>query len=355
MDFSEAVGRDLLSDYKVIVLAVDEKYVSRAFQSQLADSDGLKLDDVVRITGCWNGLSKRFVSAVGGSPAEEDATPMRRAVAFCNSIKASKRVKETFSSIIEQYRRLHSADEGWLSCEVDHVDGEMNAIVRNKALDWLRGDTAEQGNICRILTNARCLSEGVDVPALDAVMFLSPRNSQIDVVQSVGRVMRKSPGKRFGYVILPIGIPADVEPEEALQDNEKYKVVWQVLQALRAHDNRFNALINKIELNEQRPDQIQVVGISGDASGEDGTGDVSTPKIQQLDFNFPHLEEWKNAIFARIVLKCGDRRYWESWAKDVADIAERHVTRINALLEKPKPRHRAAFDEFLGGLRQNLN
>ena len=62
--------------------------------------------------------------------------------------------------------------------------------------------------------------------------------------------MRLAPGKQYGYIILPIGIPADMTPEEALKDNEKYKVVWQVLQALRARDDRFDATINKIELNQ---------------------------------------------------------------------------------------------------------
>src|SRR5262249_59811394 len=104
---------------------------------------------------------------------------------------------------------------------------------------------------------------GVDVPALDAVLFLNPRKSQIEVVQSVGRVMRRAEGKKYGYIILPIGIPADVPAEEALKDNEKYKVVWQVLQALRAHDDRFNATINQLELNRNRPKNIQVIGVSG--------------------------------------------------------------------------------------------
>ncbi|WP_333968027.1 hypothetical protein [Aquimarina algiphila] len=109
-----------------------------------------------------------------------------------------------------------------------------------------------------MLTNVRCLSEGVDVPSLDAVMFLSARNSEVDVVQSVGRVMRRAEGKKYGYIIIPVLVPSDVEADKALDDNKRYAVVWTVLNALRAHDDRFNAIINKIDLNKKRPDQILI-------------------------------------------------------------------------------------------------
>ncbi|WP_243374592.1 type ISP restriction/modification enzyme [Geotalea sp. SG265] len=362
LGFSKAVGDGLLSDYKVMVLAVDEKFVSKTFQRQLADSDNeLNLDDAVKITGCWNGLSKKMATDADGHALENDSAPMRRAVAFSRSIKDSKKITAMFSQIIEEYALKHQDDDiEILRCEVDHVDGTFNALARNKMLDWLKEETT--GNTCRILSNARCLSEGVDVPALDAVLFLNPRNSVVDVVQSVGRVMRKADNKKYGYIILPIGIPADMAPEEALKDNQKYKVVWQVLQALRAHDDRFNATINQIELNKSRPDQIRVIGVGGGkddgedpGSGKDAKGGDGTTKPVQFAFNFPHLEEWRDAIFAKIVIKCGDRRYWESWAKDVAEIAERHVTRIKALLEDSGHQHRLAFDEFLAGLRTNLN
>lgn len=356
LGFGEAVGRDLLSDYKVLVLAVDEKYVDKAFQRLLTDSNNeIKARDAVKIVGCWNGLQKRFDQTTASeTDLQGDTAHMCRAVAFSQTIKASKAFTQQFAQMIEEYRTSHPEEENLLHCELDHVDGTFHALQRNALLDWLKADAP--ANTCRILSNARCLSEGVDVPALDAVLFLNPRNSVIDVVQSVGRVMRRTEGKKYGYIILPIGIPADVAPEEALKDNEKYKVVWQVLQALRAHDDRFNATVNQIELNRKRPDAIQVIGIGGAEPGETGDGD-GKPAVQEIQgaLAFPDLEEWKDAIFARIVLKCGDRRYWESWAKDVAVIAERHTTRLKALLESREPRHKAAFADFLIGLRQNLN
>jgi predicted helicase len=260
--------------------------------------------------------------------------------------------------IVEQYiANVDDADgegdglAGVLDCEVRHVDGTFNALERNAQLDWLRADVPD--GTCRILTNARCLSEGVDVPALDAVLFLSPRKYVVDVVQSVGRVMRKAPGKQYGYILLPVGIPAGVTPEVALRDNARYQVVWEVLQALRAHDDRFHAEVNKIDLTKRRSDRINVIGIGG---GGERDGDPATKAAQQaFAFDLANLEQWRDAVYARIVAKVGSRRYWETWAGDVAEIAEKHRTRITALLNDDQTGMSGQFEKFLDGLRGNLN
>lgn len=348
LGFGEAVAKDLLSDYKVLVLAVDESYISRVFQSQLADENHeLNLEDAAKIVGCWNGLAKYRLEA-----NEVDLIhPMRRAVAFARSIKESQKVVGLFSEVIDQYRVSLGETES-LRIQAAHVDGTFNALRRNAKLDWLKEDTPTSENICRILSNARCLSEGVDVPALDAVIFLNPRNSVVDVVQSVGRVMRKHGDKSTGYVILPIGVPSDMKPEEALADNKKYKVVWQVLQALRAHDDRFNAMINQIELNHGKNQILQVIGVGG---GMDDGENSSSPGATQQIFHFPQIAEWREAIYAKIVQKVGDRRYWEDWAQDVVQIAERHILRIETILIDPNSKASSEFSLFLEGLRNNLN
>lgn len=351
LDFSTAVKDNLLSDYKVLVLAVDQEFVSESLQAVMAKDNELNLPDAIKITGCWNGLRKHFEKGAKGDGT--DPGPMRRAVAFSRSIKDSKNITKMFPEIVEAYREKTGDDDEFLTCQVDHVDGTFNALKRNDLLAWLKRDTSKEGNVCRILSNARCLAEGVDVPALDAVMFLNPRNSVVDVVQSVGRVMRLAPGKKYGYIILPIPVPANVPPDEALKDNEKYKVVWQVLQALRAHDDRFKYEVNKLELNVNKPGTIQIIGV-GAGTTEKAPGEGAT-KATQTTLPFPNLEGWKDAIYAQVVLKCGDRRYWESWAKDVAEIAENHRSRIEGLLKGAKPKHKAAFEEFLRGLQENLN
>jgi len=353
LGFGEAVGLGRLADYKVLVLAVNEDSVNKTFQQTLQENGELKIEDVAKIVGCWNGLSKRGVqvTAKDDDTADDQLAPMRRAVAFAQNIRESKKIAGMFAEVTDQ---LLLGDGEALRCEAEHVDGTFNVLDRSAKLDWLKADASDDGNVCRILSNARCLSEGVDVPALDAVMFLNPRNSQVDVVQAVGRVMRTFSGKDYGYIILPIAVPADQAPEEALKDNKKYKVVWDVLQALRAHDDRFNAMINKIDLNKDRDDKLQIIGVGASGDDQERPGN-DLAKGVQTTLNFPNLEEWRNAIYARIVQKVGDRKYWEDWAKDVQQIAERHTMRINGILDDPTSGVQEPFDRFLDGLRGNLN
>ncbi|MFZ1288000.1 MAG: DEAD/DEAH box helicase family protein, partial [Candidatus Phosphoribacter sp.] len=357
LGFGKAVEQQLLTDYKVLVLAVDETAVSRTFQLQLADEGNeLRLDDAAKIVGCWNGLAKR--GSVEHS-FDADPAPMRRAVAFAGTIRDSKHIEALFAQTVREYAAAHELDDAdgdpVLTCEIQHVDGTFNALERNTRLDWLRADVPD--GTCRILTNARCLSEGVDVPALDAVMFLSPRKSVVDIVQSVGRVMRKAAGKQYGYIILPIGIPAGLTSEQALRDNKRYAAVWEVLQALRAHDERFDAMVNRIELVKTRDDKVNVIGVPGPDDRNGGADSLAAQGVLPLTW----LDEWREAIYAKVVAKVGSRKYWEQWANDIADIAQRHITRITALLHDAghgvggNDKVTAEFNTFLTGLRGNLN
>lgn len=373
--FSWAVQNGLLSDYKVIVLAMDEGLISSGVQKRLADSDSeLVLDDATKIIGCYKALTKIDLKP----DVVADPAPMRRALAFCKDIKSSKLIQAEFSAVVDEFLTDDPADEAEdrLRCQIEHVDGTFNAKERGRLLDWLKADA--KGNICRILTNARCLSEGVDVPSLDAIMFLHPRKSQIDVVQSVGRVMRRAEGKKMGYVILPVGVPAGVSPEQALNDNEKFRVVWQILNALRAHDDRFDATINKASLGQDVSDHIEIVGITREPGSDElravtavvedlpvraqaaraaiGTSgrDPLAQGPEQGELAFA-VDEFSRAIMAKIVKKCGTRDYWEDWATNIAEIAKNHITRLTGILAEPDTEARKAFDGFVAELRDDLN
>lgn len=345
LGFGEAVSKGLLTDYRVMILAVDENSVTRTFQRELADANSeLTISDAVKIVGCWNGLAKKKTNSI-----ETYGMPMKRALAFSSSIKISKQITNMFSEISDVYA-VENGDINSLRCKVKHVDGTMNALERNERIDWLEEDFGD--NECRILSNARCLTEGVDIPDLDAVLFLNPRKSQVDIVQAVGRVMRYSPGKDYGYIILPIGIPSDTTPEIALNNNEKYKAIWQVLQALRSHDERFNAMINQIELNKKKPGQVGIIGVGG--GGTSGNEPGGTPGSEQITLNLD-LAGVKDAIYGKIVQKVGDRRYWEQWSNDVADIAKIHYNRIQVLIEDKNSEEHVAFQSFLKDLQYDLN
>lgn len=363
LGFGEAVEKSLLSDYKVLVLTLLDSQIPPALQRAIANGDSeINTDDASKLIGCINALSKRMLVDADLLKAS-DPDPMRRGVAFCQSIKVSKQITSIFNSYKDAYyESLDPAERATVvNINSDHIDGTMAMDIRDEKLTWLKS-APPSGTECRILTNVRCLSEGVDVPSLDAVLFLSPRNSQIDVVQSVGRVMRRAEGKKYGYIIIPVVVPSKYSAEETLNENERFKVVWTVLNALRAHDDRFNAIVNKIELNKNKANSTVLVGgipdFASDAVNDSGTpysagdnNDLSKAVADKLALQFDELQ---SVIYARMVQKVGSRRYWEQWANDVASIAQRNIERINNLIAKD-PLHRKAFEKFLSGLRKNIN
>lgn len=365
LGFGEAVEKGLLTDYKVLVLGVDDDIAAETAQqtTSLTDSE-ITLDTTAKIIGAWTGLAKRSGKYQGFAAGE---LPMQRAVAFARDIRASKNVADVAPTIIDQYTdamrskaMMNEVDTTNLNLSLDvrHVDGTMNALQRGNELAWLKAPVPD--GKCRVLTNARCLSEGVDVPSLDAVLFLNPRNSVVDVVQSVGRVMRKSEGKDYGYIILPVAIPAGVKPSAALNDNQRFKVVWQVLNALRAHDDRFNAIVNSAVLNQKTATDADTDRLREKVEFEAITqGDAEPSDDERMDIEKQLVlfstEQWQEAMYAKIVDKVGDREYWEDWADDVATIAEHQIARITTLLNHADGHVIAEFDTFLEGLRGNLN
>jgi predicted helicase len=359
LGFGKAVDKDLLSEYKVLIVAVEEdKMAALANAYNFKDNTAIDTRFATKIIGSWKGLSKRGLMIVDEDgqqeAATEDPAPMRRAVAFSRSIKDSRQVTDIFSQLVGLYLERHVDDDGdgMVRCHLDHVDGTMNALRRQGALEWLKENPGE--GQCRILSNARCLSEGIDVPALDAVVFFDTRESIVDIVQSVGRVMRKAEGKKYGYIILPVGIPSSkVKDYNSYIDSDpQFKGIWKVIKALRAHDE---SLVDEAEFRRK----IKVITDPARKrrnDGDDGSeGDGGSRGGTQLTLDFPDLpiDAINEAVYAAIPKKLGDREYWSEWAKSVAQIAERLMVRIQELLGNPEAR--AAFDGFLKGLRDNLN
>ena len=350
--FGDAVDQGLLADYRVIVLTVPETLAANIRIREFAETTDLKVDEQGRMIGCLRALAKTDEDQF---PAD-DRAPMRRAIAFCNFIASSKQLEERIADVAAGYAEFtghHDAPP----VSARHVDGTFNASERADALAFLE---EIPDNETRILTNARCLTEGVDVPALDGILFMHPRKSQIEVVQAVGRVMRQAPGKKLGYVILPVVVPSSATPEQALDDDARWQSVWQMLNAIRSHDERFEGMLNRMALGEAG-DRISIITFSDwrppatpaedkrPAPHPDGNGVAIPPTQHEIVF-----EGLPEAIRTKIVEKCGNRRYWEDWAGDVARIASAHIERIRSIVQSGKA-EREIFQEFLTELRDDLN
>lgn len=378
VNFSYAVQNGILTDYKVLVLTVSEDMIPADLMKQVKDLNAKELnyDDTGRLIGVINGLSKKIL---GDKGVTWDADPrlMRRALAFTHKIGredepgTSRNIEHVLPRVSALYNETLSDEERKNVVHIcaRHVDGSMGATERNAALAWL-AEEADDPQECRVVTNVRCLSEGVDVPALDAVLFLSARNSQVDVVQSVGRVMRsfrrgQPDEKKYGYIIIPVIVPEGTTPEEALNDNKTFSVVWDILNALRSHDDHFNAHVNTIALNRDKGAKVTVglpglgrtgVGgstLAGDPNDSHDAQEITNQEVaHQLTLQFGATQQ---NIFAKLVEKCGDRLYWENWAAEVGEIAKKYIARIARLVTGNGGKYSDEFDEFVRTLRHNLN
>ena len=351
--FGDAVERGLLSDYRVIVLTVPESLAAGIRLRNVAEGKTLTVDEQGKMIGCLRALAKMD----GEQFPEGDRAPMGRAIAFCNLVKSSKALEAGIGAVAEAYGQQMCGNSAVVSTvSARHVDGTFKATARADALAFL--DETPPGET-RILTNARCLTEGVDVPALDGILFMHPRKSQIEVVQAVGRVMRKAPGKKLGYVILPVVVPSLISPQQFLADDNRWQTVWQMLNAIRSHDERFEGMLNRLEMGEAGQ-HISIITLAdwqpsmAIEGSEQPAADPDATRSSVAYHNLTIFEGLPEAIRTRMVEKCGNKRYWEDWATDVARIAQAHIARIRALVAAGQA-ERQVFNDFLKELRDDIS
>lgn len=393
LGFGKAVEKGILTDYKIVVMNVGEDMLPAAMQQHLGSAVEVKVDDQAKFIGIWKALFDRTHASdikAMGRHARVDGNDakrlLRHAIAFASSIKASKQLSNEFQNVINAYTVALGEENkeerdalmdaaGNITFDVDHVDGSMDARTRADKLDRL----ADDDGACHILSNARCLAEGIDVPALDAIIYLSSRKSRTDIIQSVGRVMRKAEGKEYGYIILPIFVPKGVDPTISLANSPEYQVVWQVVNALRGHDERLEAKINAAALGDtdalshiveveilddtrvnerakRKPSHhIGENEAPSDTDAGDGneTGEDDAENMMQGELNVDSLRELAHSIQAQIVRKCGTKVYWGEWTRDVADVASARAEAIARLVGSGKASE--SFARFLQGLRDSLN
>ncbi|GAA8608771.1 hypothetical protein KYTH67_11030 [Helicobacter pylori] len=370
LNFSKAIALDLLTDYKVIILAVRKENLSGVTNSvnkkiSRLEAKGTKLDKklinnefVCKIVGTHKGLAKKDLIALDDENKEDynlqnknDTTPSQRAISFCKSINTSKRIKESFETIMECYNEeLKKKSFKNLTISIDHIDGTMNCKVR---LDKLEELNKFEPNTCKVLSNARCLSEGVDVPALDSIVFFDGKSAMVDIIQAVGRVMRKAKHKKRGYIILPIALEeSEIKNLDEAVNNTNFKNIWKVLKALRSHDP---SLVDEATFKEK----IKIFG-SDDGKDQDDE-ELQKDKTEQTDqdpkqaqktlFDAILLQDLADAVYNVMPTKLGDRNYWENFAKKTGNIARTLNNRLKDIFEK----NPEFFHGFLDSLRGNIH
>lgn len=371
LNFSQAIALDLLTDYKVIILAVRKENLSGVTNSvnkkiSQLEAKGTKLDKklinnefVCKIVGTHKGLAKQDLIALDDENKKDydlqnkhDTTPSQRAISFCKSIQTSKNIKDSFETIMECYdEELKKKISKNLTISIDHIDGTMNCKVRLEKLEELN---EYQHNTCKVLSNARCLSEGVDVPALDSIVFFDGKSAMVDIIQAVGRVMRKAKRKQRGYIILPITLEeSEIQNLDEAVNNTNFKNIWKVLKALRSHDP---SLVDEATFKEK----IKIFG-SNDESNPDDDEELKKDKTEQAQndpkqaqktlFDAILLQDLADAVYNVMPTKLGDRNYWENFAKKTGNIARTLNNRLKNIFEK----NPEFFHGFLDSLRGNIH
>ncbi|MGL2420510.1 type ISP restriction/modification enzyme [Helicobacter pylori] len=368
LNFERAIALDLLTDYKVIILAVRSKNLSGVTNSvnkkiSQLEAKGTKLDKklinnefVCKIIGTHKGLAKQDIIALDDENQEDndlqnkkDATPSQRAISFCKSIDTSKRIKDSFETIMECYdEELKKKSFKNLQIKIDHIDGTMNCKDRLEKLEELN---EFKPNTCKVLSNARCLSEGVDVPALDSIVFFDGKSAMVDIIQAVGRVMRKSKRKQRDYIILPIALEeSEIQNLNEAVNNTNFKNIWKVIKALRSHDP---SLVDEATFKEK----IKIFG--SDDSNNQSDEEPQKDKAQQNDpkqaqktlFDAILLQDLADAVYNVMPTKLGDRNYWENFTKKTGNIARTLNNRLKMIFDK----NPEFFHDFLNSLRGNIH
>ena len=267
---SRSVEQNLLSDYKVVVLAMSEQHVDAALQGHLASGGG----EIISPTRPRSSAAGARCKIRRTSARAMAGQPLGRAIAFTNTIRSSKLLEAHWDGIVRQAVALLPEEErpDAFHCETRHVDGQHHALDRKARIEWLKDDpkgpaaSSRMRGACRKGSTCPRSTPTVHEPAQQPGRYRAGGRPR----------MRKAPGKVYGYIVLPVAVPAGVDPAGALDDNERFAAVWSVLRALRSHDDRFDAEINKIDLNDRPTDRIIFSG--------DGIAGDNLPSAPELAF-----------------------------------------------------------------------
>jgi superfamily II DNA or RNA helicase len=262
MSFKEAIDKELLTDYKVITIDVKK--------SEIAEF--IKSNNLVQLNNKWkNETEARSLASMIALRKAMKVLPIRNAVSFHSSIERAERNKELQQYITDAYE--------FEPIESFTVSSKIPTTKRNDIIqEFAQSNSA-------LITNAKCLTEGVDVPNIDCIVFADPRKSKVDIVQALGRALRKKKGKDWGYVILPVLY--DDETHEI--DNENYTEIISIIRGLAANDER-------------------IVEYFKDKSDKNGSKRIEGSSVFDFNFTADLLDE--KELTAQLQIKI-----WESLSK----------------------------------------
>jgi superfamily II DNA or RNA helicase len=234
LTFGQAIEQNLRSDYQVVIVGVDDAtYKAWAEHGKYVTRDGMKVTDARTLAG-QIGLAKairRF--------------ELRRVITFHGRVTTARRFSNELPHVVAW---MPSGQRPAGRIQADYVSGEMPTGDRRRLLSRLANPHVGER---ALLSNARCLAEGVDVPTLDGVAFIDPRRSEVDIVQAVGRAIRLAPDKKVGTIVLPVFIDSEGDTEDVL-DQSVFKPIWDVLKALRSHDEELAEQLDALRVARGR-------------------------------------------------------------------------------------------------------
>jgi len=361
MSFSQAIKAGLLSDYKVLAIFIDPTYKQQLIDEgilMVSKNDGLyklELDGRAKAIGTVKAISGdggKLMGNANGSEADEANgetgwQPLRRSIAFTNRVLDSKKYEAALPAAAARLNSFKTPDETPINLAVKHIDGTTKAYVRRQHLEWL-ADPELPSSECRLITNARCLSEGVDVPALDGALFMAPRHTASDVIQQVGRVMRKAKGKDCGYVVVPMLLEDAPTLEEAITKSSDYQTILKVVRALKSHDDEIVRLLNVRDLR----DKIEVRLVTRDSFPSDDDIDEETKQNIQQQLRLTE-QELTEAIKVGLYDSCSDKEYWKRWAQDIGEETQKlQKAIVRHLRQKP---NKPLYDGFLENCQETIS
>jgi len=332
--FRRAVEEGYLSDFKVLVFGVSDREVQERLFGFVSGGH-LNLEDTSKLYGLMKVLEDGFIE-----DGQKRTVDIKKGIVFVNTVRDSKRLQKHYKDLKDSL--LGSQDEldqriGNMDLEIRHIDGSTPAIERKRLLSWLGEDTYQE----RFLINAKVLTEGIDVPALDLIAFFRPKKSVVDVIQAVGRVMRKAKGKSYGYILVPV----IVDEKEEIK-NEDYKTVVQILDALRSVDETYSAVIRIKGKSLMREDTLLGITTRRETDRYELTE-------ERLLFALPH--KVAKSLMGKTLRRFGlGNKYLENWAEDVSKSAKVLKDHIEIAIQQDQ-RAREEFSSFLKTLRTYIN